>query len=438
MTTSHGARTPTGAEPARGGRSTAPGERAGAGDELHTGRAGRLLFVSAGLSERGGGIAAAGRLLFDSTRAWAAERGVAVRMLTLGEPSDLPAGVDGEAFAGDRGALARAVWRAQLFEGYRHHVYDFLGVARIQGVLPARLRARYLLYLYGIECWRPLRGSRRRALAGADTRLACSAHTVDRMRRANPDAPAVTPLHLALGEAARGAGAPDPRVLDGIGNRAVLIVGRLAPGERYKGHEQLIAAIAQRTRTAGDDGAARAGQLVIVGEGEDRDRLASIASSLGVADRVRFTGFVDAATLAALYDRCAALAMPSDGEGFGFVYLEAMRAAKPCIALAGSAAAEIVVDGETGRLVAPGVEPLARALEELLGDPARAATLGQAGRARWEREFRPEVFRDRFATHLDALMAVDSPVAIGVSSVTNRARSMQSDARPTPVPRQTS
>ena len=378
-----------------------------------------MLFVSAGLSERGGGIAVAGRLLLDSTRAWAADRGIAVRLLTLGEPSDLPPGVDGEAFSGDRGALARAVWRTHFFDGYRHHVYDFLGVARIQGVLPSRLRARYLLYLYGIECWVPLRGSRRRAVAGAETRLACSAYTVDRMRRVNPDAPAVTPLHLALGEAALADGAPDPKVLEGIGDHAVLIVGRLASGERYKGHEQLIAAIAQMTRPTSGDDVERADQLIIVGEGEDRDRLASIARSLGVADRVRFTGFVDAATLAALYERCAVLAMPSDGEGFGFVYLEAMRAAKPCIALAGSAAAEIVVDGETGRLVAPGVEPLVRALEELLGDPARAAALGAAGRARWQREFRPEVFRARFATHLDALTAAENATATDSPSAVN-------------------
>src|SRR5262249_46658524 len=154
----------------------------------------------AGLSPRGGGIAAAGRLLLDATRGWAAERGLAVRLLTLGEESDIPRGVDGEALAGNRGALARAVWRSQLFEGYRDHVYDFLGMARIQGMLPAGMRARYLLYLYGIECWLPLRGTRRRALDGATVRLASSAHTVSRLKTTNPDAPTVMPVHLALGE----------------------------------------------------------------------------------------------------------------------------------------------------------------------------------------------------------------------------------------------
>jgi phosphatidyl-myo-inositol dimannoside synthase len=376
MTSSEGARTPKGAEPARP----------------------RLLFVSAGLSPRGGGIAAAGRLMLAATRAWAAEHGVSVRVLTLGDTDELPAGVDGEAFAGNRGALARAVWRAQFREGYSSQVYDFLGIARIQGLLPRRLRARYLLYLYGIECWRPLRGSRLRALTGAVTRLACSRHTVARLLAANPRVPAVSALHLALGEGTA-AGAADPAPLASLGASVVLIVGRLAPGEQYKGHDELLAATARLADRFSDL------QLVVTGDGDDRPRLEAKARELGIADRVRFTGFVDTATLDALYRRCAVFSMPSRDEGFGFVYLEAMRAGKPCVALAGSAAAEIVEDRVTGRLVEDRVDSLTAALADLLSDPAQAARLGVAGRARWERLFTPEVFAARFSTHLDALLA---------------------------------
>ncbi|HEV8630100.1 MAG TPA: glycosyltransferase [Thermoanaerobaculia bacterium] len=373
-----GVRTPKGAEPAR---------------------ASRLLFVSAGLSPRSGGIAKAGRLLLDATRQWAAGRGASLRLLTLGGEEDLLQGVDGEAFAGNRNALARALWSAQLLEGYGHQVYDFLGVARIQGVLPARLRARYLLYLYGLECWRPLHGSRRRALDGAATRLACSAYTIERLRRHNPHAPPVEPLHLALGEAAPADGAPDDTLLRDLGDRFLLIVGRLAPGERYKGHDELLAALAALAPRYAHL------KLAVVGEGADRPRLEERARALGIAGRVRFTGFVDDATLAALYERCNLFAMPSDGEGFGFVYLEAMRAGKPCIARQDSAAAEIVVDGETGRLIGAGVEPLAAAIAELLAGPARAAAMGAAGRARWQGEFRPARFAASLRPHLDALVA---------------------------------
>ena len=126
--------------------------------------------------------------------------------------------------------------------------------------------------------------------------------------------------------------------------------------------------------------------------------------SLGVARRVLFTGYVNDATLHQLYRRCTVFAMPSHGEGFGFVYLEAMRVGKPCIALADSSAAEIIVDAETGLLVERGVEPLAAALSALLGDPARAAALGAAGLRRWEERFRPSRFANELRPLLDELL----------------------------------
>lgn len=395
MTSSkQGARTPKGAEPAPPDRPPAAAGR----------RPPKLLFVSAGLGAEGGGIAAAGRLLLDAVRGWAADRGVAVRLLSLGERGDVPAGLDGAAFAGDQARLAAAVWRAQVFEGYRVHVYDFLGVARVQGVLPARVRARYLLYLYGIECWRPLRGSRHRALESAVVRLACSSHTIDRMREWNPGAPPVTPLALALrGEARPAPAAPSPA--DPLPDGFLLIVGRMATGERYKGHDELIGAT-RRLAAAGS-----AAHLVVAGDGDDRGRLEALARELGVAERVHFTGFVGEPQLADLYRRCAALVMPSRGEGFGLVYLEAMRAGKPCVALRDSAAAEIVVDGETGVLVDPGVEPLVAALGALLSDPQRATALGAAGRRRFERDFQAEAFAARLRPHLDRLLAAEAAAA---------------------------
>ncbi len=397
MTTSRGARTPKGAEPVRA--RPQPAGAAGRPRDDECGATGRLLFVSAGLSPRGGGIAAAGRLLLAATREWAASQGVALRLLTLGEPSDLPAGADGEAFQGNRGALARAIWRAQIVEGYRHHVYDFLGVARIQGVLPRRWRARYLLYLYGIECWRPLRGSRRRALDGAAARLACSSFTADRLRRLNPGTPPVTPLHLAVDDLPTTSTGADDALLAALGEGFLLIVGRLAPGERYKGHDELLEALATLAPTHPDL------RLVVAGEGEDRRRLEARAAELGVAPRVSFVGFVSAATLVALYRRCALFAMPSDGEGFGLVYLEAMRTGRPCIARAASAAAEIVVDGETGRLVEAGAAPLAAAIAGILADPFATAAMGAAGRERWQQCFRPAQFAAGLRPHLDQLLA---------------------------------
>ena len=89
--------------------------------------------------------------------------------------------------------------------------------------------------------------------------------------------------------------------------------------------------------------AARPGaRLVVAGDGDDRPRLEARAAALGLGGAVLFTGFVSEATLAELYRRAAVFVMPSLGEGFGLVYLEAMRAGKPCVAARGSAAEEVV------------------------------------------------------------------------------------------------
>jgi glycosyltransferase involved in cell wall biosynthesis len=141
---------------------------------------------------------------------------------------------------------------------------------------------------------------------------------------------------------------------------------------------------------------------VIAGDGDDRPRLERKAQALGVGARIVFTGFTSEATLEELYRRSAALVLPSRGEGFGLVYLEAMRAGKPVVAARGSAAEEIVLDGETGRLVDPADrEELAAALADLLSEPERATTLGAAGRERWRTEFS----YDRYERRLHAALA---------------------------------
>jgi phosphatidylinositol alpha-1,6-mannosyltransferase len=93
--------------------------------------------------------------------------------------------------------------------------------------------------------------------------------------------------------------------------------------------------------------------------------------------------------------------MPSRGEGFGLVYLEAMRAGVPCIGALDDAAGEVVVNGETGLLVRQSDRAaLAGAIAALLGDPPRARAMGRAGQARYESHFTFDAFRDRLAAVL--------------------------------------
>jgi len=391
-----------------------------------------LVFVSAGLELDGGGRALAGRLLATASAAYARERGIGWSLLSLGGLDGFAQGGGARAFAGRQGAMALAVWRRQLAAGRGiAFVYDLLGPARAQAWLPAPLRAPYLVALYGIEVWRRLSGSRSRALRQATVRLATSSYTVAGARAANRDFGPVEVLPLCLEERPP-AGEIDGALLDRAGRDYLLIVGRMAASERYKGHEQLLHAMTRlpgaasganlsprlpaagnvrpRLPAAGNvqlrlpaAGNVRP-RLVIAGDGDDRLRLEALAASLGLSDRVLFTGFVSEATLAELYARAAVFVMPSRGEGFGLVYLEAMRAGRPCVAARASAAEEIVADGETGLLADP-LDPdaIAGALGRLLAAPDLARTMGEAGRRRLERLFTPRRFRERLWPLLDRL-----------------------------------
>jgi phosphatidylinositol alpha-1,6-mannosyltransferase len=220
------------------------------------------------------------------------------------------------------------------------------------------------------------------------------------LQRARPFCPdlggtAVVPLAL---EEREPAGEADAALLDRLGRGFLLIAGRMASGERYKGHDQLLEALPGLL--AAHPGA----RLAVAGDGDDRARLEAKAASLRLGAAVAFTGFVSEATLAELYRRCAAFAMPSQGEGFGLVYLEAMRAGKPVLAARGSAAEEIVRHGETGILVDPNDrDELTAGLARLLGEPETAARLGEAGHERWQREFGVGRFRERLGPLLERL-----------------------------------
>ena len=367
-----------------------------------------LIFVSAGLELDGGGRALAGRLLAAGSAAFAAERGVGWSLLSLGGLDGFAGDSRARGFGGQQGALALAAWRRQLAGGRVACVYDLLGPARVQAWLPPPVRAPYMVTLYGIEVWRRLSGVRRRALRRATVRLATSAYTLAEARQMNGDMGPVEVLPLCLEERPP-AGEVDAALLERAGRDFLLIVGRMAATERYKGHDQLLAAM-QRLQADGTvrlhlqaDESLRP-RLIIAGDGDDRPRLEALAAALGVSGSVTFTGFVSEATLAELYRRAAVFVMPSRGEGFGLVYLEAMRAGRPCVAARASAAAELIEDDESGLLVDP-LDPaaLAAALARLLASPELADRMGQAGRRRFERLFTPERFRARLWPFLERL-----------------------------------
>ena len=353
-----------------------------------------IVFVSAGLDLDGGGRALAGRLLAQACAAFAGERGIGFEVLALGRNgSPVPATY----FGSRQRALALEVWRRQWRDRRTAYIYDLLGPARIQAWLPAAVRAPYLVFLHGIEVWGRLGWERSRALEKASLRLANSRYTAERMRAAAGGLGDVEIVPLCLEERPPDGDVDRARV-EALGEGFLLIVGRMASGERYKGHDALLEAMPRLL--AVHPGA----RLVVAGDGDDRPRLEAESAALGLDGSVRFTGFVSEATLAELYRRCAAFVMPSRGEGFGLVYLEAMRAGKPCVAARGSAAEEVVEDGATGLLVDPASETLAEALGILLGQPELARRMGEAGKQRWQERFGAERFSEQLRPLIERLV----------------------------------
>ena len=184
----------------------------------------------------------------------------------------------------------------------------------------------------------------------------------------------------------------DSALLNRIQSNSVLIVGRMISSERYKGHDQLIEAWPLVKAQVPD------AQLVIVGHGDDVNRIKTKALSTGFQDSVLFTGHVNDATLQAIYDRVAIFVMTSRSEGFGVVYLEAMQHGLPCIGSIHDAAKEIIEHEVTGLLVdQDDVSGLANAIAGLLLNPSRRTEMGKAGFQRLQTAFSFEQFQQTFS-----------------------------------------
>jgi glycosyltransferase involved in cell wall biosynthesis len=163
----------------------------------------------------------------------------------------------------------------------------------------------------------------------------------------------------------------EPKPYDGAVPR-LLCVGRLIP---IKGHIVLLRAFAAARIELPEL------ELEIAGRGPLEPALRALARELGVGDAVRFLGHVT--PIQGAIENAAVVVVPSMGEGFGMVALEAMERARPVIAASIGGLGEIVRDGVTGLLVPPGeAEPLAEAIVGIASQPALAQAMGEAGRQR--------------------------------------------------------
>ena len=121
-------------------------------------------------------------------------------------------------------------------------------------------------------------------------------------------------------------------------------------------------------------------KLVVIGGG-DVEGVRALASDLGITDRVEVHGEVPFDRVTEYFERCTLFCLPSHGEPFGMVLLQAMASGKPVVATRGGGVDDIVDDGITGILVGQKrPAELAEAIHTLLGDPEKRNIMGEAAR----------------------------------------------------------
>lgn len=231
---------------------------------------------------------------------------------------------------------------------------------------------------HGIEVWSRLPWLRRFAFRRSDRFLAPSqytAHMIAEMQGVPDTKIRRLPWPLSP-EVFRMAGHPEKLPLPPGFPRGlvVLTVARLSASEQYKGVDKLITATALlRTRISNL-------HLVVVGGGDDLARHVKLASDFGVPDCVHFFDNLSRAEIGACYFQADAFAMPSIGEGFGLVFLEAMAFAKPVIGATAGGIPDVVEDGINGFLVRPGdFDQLCQALRALLTNEQLRKEFGAKG-----------------------------------------------------------
>lgn len=261
-------------------------------------------------------------------------------------------------------AIARIASKPQLVICTHLHLAPLaMLVARLSG-------ARFWLACHGIEVWDSLGGLRRRALEWADLLLPVSRFTAEQLQQQLGDhMPAFEILPNTFDSSRFQPGPRNMALLERYGIRTdqplLFSLTRLSVGDRRKHLDRVIAAMPELLRTHPQV------VLLIAGDGDDRPRLQALAKQLGLQNVVLFPGRIAEEELVDHFRLASAFVLPSDKEGFGIVFLEALGCG--CTVLAGNrdGARDPLADGRFGLLVDPD-QPLAPHLRSILeqqGDP---------------------------------------------------------------------
>ncbi len=304
------------------------------------------------------------------------------------EPYEI-GGARARAYGGSRVRFQVGLEAASLAGG--RFLYDFAGTARsARWLWPRR---PYAVWAHGIEVWDEVRADRAGALARADVVLVNSAYTRE---RAAPTLEGLRDVRLCR----LGSFADDEIVLTPHdGPPTALLLGRVEPG--WPKGQGILVDLWPRVVAAVPDA-----RLKLVGRGPALEALRDRARASRAAANIDVAGFVPEADIEKVWSQASVFAMPSLSEGFGLVFIEAMRRGLPVISSRSDAGQEVNLDGETGYAISrEDSGGLVEALVTLLRDRDLARRLGAGGTTRWRAEFRFAAFERRFLDALDDFLA---------------------------------
>jgi glycosyltransferase involved in cell wall biosynthesis len=313
--------------------------------------------------------------------------------------------------------FAALIATAGIWGGRRLIVSTHVNFAPVAHWIRRVFGTRYVVAAHGIDVNPDLSPTVQRALRTADAVWAVSEWTRQRLlrlgcansririvpntvsgKRFRPDAPdAPDALTSSLRDRYRLR--PDQRV--------VLTVARLDGAEGYKGYDQVMRALPGVMRRVGPV------RYLVVGSGDDARRLRKLAAELGLSDCLTLCGFVPEEELAAHYRLADVFAMPSRGEGFGIVFLEAMASGVPVLSGNLDGSVDALAGGALGLVVNPDdIAAVANGLGDLLLQKGPAFWFEPlALRAECLRRFGHEQFR--------ALVAAQVAAVLGAAAATD-------------------
>jgi phosphatidylinositol alpha-1,6-mannosyltransferase len=205
----------------------------------------------------------------------------------------------------------------------------------------------YYLVAHGIEVWRRFSFLELLALRGARRILCVSEFTRQQLLTSGRIPAERTAILLNALDPFLTPASPSPPP---SGPPVILSISRLTMADRYKGIDHLIAAMPAVRKQVPD------ARLRIVGRGDGMASLQALARKHGVSDAVDFLGYRSDSEIAGEFAASRLFALPSEKEGFGLVYLEAMAHGRPCLGARSGGAPEVITP-DTGVLVEYGDVP---------------------------------------------------------------------------------